>query len=112
MKNKIEKLELTSEELSLYTLSPCQRQVLALVIKGYENKEIADILYKTSHTVKAQIAEILRKTKIKNRTQLAYIVGGLIVKTDFFESDYYIKPKSISKLQSFHNLQDKANELL
>ena len=77
MENKIEKVILTKDEFLIYKLSPAQKEVLALLVKGYNNQEIAQFLNKTVHTVKAQVAIILHKTKLKNRTQLAYLVGSM-----------------------------------
>ncbi len=75
--------ELTKEQAVIYTLSPTLKQIIALTVQGYSNDEIGDILHITAYTVKAHIAKILKKTKIKNRTQLAYIVGCLEDKSDF-----------------------------
>lgn len=112
MERKIEKITLTIEELSLYTLSPAQREILALIIKGYDNEQIAKIINKAASTVKAHISAILRKTNLKNRTELAYIVGCMQDKDKYFENIDYIKPKSILELQLHRNLQGTEDEPL
>lgn len=85
MENKsiIKTYKLTKEQAVLYTLSPALKQIIALIVQGYSNNEIGAILHITAYTVKAHIAKILKKTKIKNRTQLAYLVGCLEDKSDF-----------------------------
>ena len=52
-------------------LTQREQEVLTYLTKGYTNKEIADILSVTSHTIKAHISAILNKFKCKNRTDAA-----------------------------------------
>ncbi len=49
----------------------CEREldVLHLLTYGYENKEISQKLYVSTHTVKACISSILKKLNAKNRTE-------------------------------------------
>ena len=58
-----------STKINLKELCEREIDILRLLADGYENKQIADILYISSHTVKAQISSILKKLKAKNRTQ-------------------------------------------
>ncbi|HIS36622.1 TPA: response regulator transcription factor [Candidatus Scatousia excrementigallinarum] len=53
----------------------CEREieVLNLLTYGYENKQISQKLYVSTHTVKACISGILKKLKAKNRTQAVSI---------------------------------------
>lgn len=44
-------------------------EVLEVLIKGKSNKEIAEKLTITSHTVKAHIASIYEKLNVSNRVQ-------------------------------------------
>lgn len=46
--------------------------ILELMTEGYENTEIAEKLFVSPHTIKAQISGILRKMEAKNRTQAVY----------------------------------------
>ena len=46
-----------------------EKEVLEVLIKGKSNKEIADKLTITSHTVKAHIASIYEKLNVSNRVQ-------------------------------------------
>ncbi len=67
----------------LKDLPPQQKRVVSLVILGYTNNEIANILGITTHTVKAHIAQALRRTKTGNRCRLAFLVGSLEDKSEF-----------------------------
>lgn len=50
-----------------------EREVLDLLTHGYENKQIADKLFISTHTVKACISGILKKLEAKNRTEAVSI---------------------------------------
>jgi DNA-binding NarL/FixJ family response regulator len=52
-------------------LSDRERQVLALLIRGLTNREIALTLIISPHTAKAHIANILSKLAVRDRTQAA-----------------------------------------
>jgi two-component system NarL family response regulator len=47
--------------------------VLALVAEGKSNKEIAQALYITTHTVKAHISRIFHKLDKKSRIEVAVL---------------------------------------
>lgn len=53
-------------------LSPRERQVLGMLVRGLTNKEIATLLGTALGTVKNQVASLLRKTGTSNRSELAY----------------------------------------
>lgn len=65
--------ELSSDgrRLSLGGLTEREREVLVLVGQGSTNREIADRLYISEHTVKAHIRTILNKLNLRNRLQAA-----------------------------------------
>jgi DNA-binding NarL/FixJ family response regulator len=52
-------------------LSARESQVLALVVNGYSNQEIADELNIAHNTVKNHLRSILSKLEVKNRAQAA-----------------------------------------
>jgi len=52
-------------------MSPRQRQVLELVVKGYSNKQIASELSLAEGTVKVHVAAILRHLGVANRAAAA-----------------------------------------
>lgn len=61
-------------------LTDREYEVLNYVMQGYTNKEIAEILMVTHHTIKAHVASILKKTGARNRLQVSMIANekGLI----------------------------------
>lgn len=58
----------------LRELSRREQEVLALVARGYTNKNIAETLYVSPNTVKTHVASLLHKLDAETRTQLAAIV--------------------------------------
>ena len=54
---------------NIETLTPKEKEVLALVAKGASNQEIADKLYVRDVTVKTHLNSIFKKLKVTNRTQ-------------------------------------------
>lgn len=44
----------------IYTITPACMEVMELILKGYDNPEIADKLCKTVHTVKNQLNHLYR----------------------------------------------------
>jgi DNA-binding NarL/FixJ family response regulator len=60
------------------TLSPREKEVLALVAEGRSNKAIAEALYVSPNTVKTHVASLLNKLRADSRAQLAAMaVRGL-----------------------------------
>lgn len=51
------------------TLTPRELEVLNLVIKGYHNPKISEILCISEHTTKAHLASIFEKLNVTNRIQ-------------------------------------------
>ncbi len=56
-----------------FTLSPREREVLALVAEGRSNKEIAAALFVSPNTIKTHVSALLTKLNVSSRTQLAAI---------------------------------------
>lgn len=50
------------------TLTDREIITLQYLAKGYENKEIADTIFVSTHTDKAHVSAILRKLNARNRT--------------------------------------------
>ena len=50
-------------------LSPREKEVLALVAKGYINKEIASMLGLTEHTVHGYLKQVYEKLHVRSRTE-------------------------------------------
>jgi DNA-binding NarL/FixJ family response regulator len=52
-----------------------EQKIVALVAQGLTNKEIAQRLGSSPFTVKNQMKVIMRKLELKNRVQVAYLIG-------------------------------------
>jgi DNA-binding NarL/FixJ family response regulator len=69
-------------ELSLTgdTLTPREVEVLELLARGLDNRQIAQALYLSQHTVKNHVSNILIKLQVENRIQAAVraVRGGLV----------------------------------
>ena len=52
-------------------LTPTEARVAALVATGSTNREVADALFVSIHTVEANLKRIYRKLGVRSRTELA-----------------------------------------
>lgn len=52
-------------------LTEREHKILALMTQGYENRQIAEHVFVSTHTVKAHVSIIIKKLKAKNRTHAA-----------------------------------------
>ncbi len=50
-------------------LTEKETEILKLLIRGYDNREIAEALCVSIHTVKAHLTSVFRKLNVKNRTK-------------------------------------------
>ena len=62
--------ELLEERFAAWGLTPAEREVAWLTLKGFSIAEIADLREKSEGTVKAQSYAIYRKADVSGRTQL------------------------------------------
>lgn len=70
------------EQASVEALSEREMDVLRLVAQGLANKEIADVLGLSEHTVKTHLQNILDKLQLRSRAHAAaYAVQAGVVKT-------------------------------
>jgi two-component system, NarL family, response regulator len=69
-----------AERMAGSTLTPRELQVLQLILKGKNNKDIADLMNITEGTVKFHITAILSKLGVTDRTQaaMAAFLRGII----------------------------------
>jgi len=65
---------------TLRPLSRRQSEVLGLVSKGCTNREIAETLSLTPETVKTHMTGLMMKLGAKNRTELALMACGKLVR--------------------------------
>jgi DNA-binding NarL/FixJ family response regulator len=61
------------------SLSPREREVLALVAEGRSNKAIAEALYVSPNTIKTHVASLFSKLHADTRAQLAVIATRQVV---------------------------------
>jgi DNA-binding CsgD family transcriptional regulator len=62
------------KQLSGLGISPREAEIIGLILRGFNNKEIGDKLFISLETVKKHISNIYRKLGIKNRLQLSYFI--------------------------------------
>jgi DNA-binding NarL/FixJ family response regulator len=63
-----------SASSTIKSFSRQDRRIVQLVAQGLKNREIADQLCLSEHTIKAHISRIFKKMNIKRRTQLVSLV--------------------------------------
>lgn len=68
--------EIVDEIGKKYNLTKRELEVVSLIRMGYSNKEIADKMYISNHTVKAHIMNIFSKVGVTSRTALTFKFGG------------------------------------
>jgi DNA-binding NarL/FixJ family response regulator len=61
----------TDEPLTTDPLTAREREVAAMVAKGMSNRQIAQELFLSEHTVKRHISKILRKLGLASRAEVA-----------------------------------------
>jgi len=67
----------TVEEIGKkYDLTKRELEVVSLIRQGYSNKEIAEKMFISNHTVKAHIMNIFSKVGVTSRTALIFKFGG------------------------------------
>ena len=68
-------------------LTPREREVLALIVKGMGNNEIADALVISLSTTKSHVSNILAKLDVVSRTEAI----AMVMEDSFNLGDFYIK---------------------
>ncbi|MCG8484516.1 MAG: LuxR C-terminal-related transcriptional regulator, partial [Clostridia bacterium] len=56
---------------SYYNLTRRELEIVNLITKGYTNKEISNILYVSTHTVRTHVFNIFKKMDVNNRTAIS-----------------------------------------
>ena len=64
-----------------FSLTPKQRQVMEAIRQGKANKTIAYELKMCESTVKVHVRAIMKKLRVKNRTQVAYLANEWLQRT-------------------------------
>ena len=68
-------------------LTPREQEVLALMVKGMGNNEIADVLVIELSTAKSHVSSILDKLGVGSRTE----VIAMVMEDSFNLGDFYIE---------------------
>ena len=63
-----------------FGISPREREIIQLLLKGKSNKEIEDSLFISMGTVKNHVYRIFQKLEVKNRSQLIALFKNLQIK--------------------------------
>ena len=74
--------EIRSTELDgiKVTLTKRELEILQMIVKGFDNKQISRALFIAEGTVKNNVTEIISKLRVKDRTQLAiYAIKNSVV---------------------------------
>lgn len=66
----------TQKQVSLEELTRRERQVALAVADGLSNREIAERLSIAERTVKARLTSVFQKLDVRDRVQLALLLGG------------------------------------
>jgi DNA-binding CsgD family transcriptional regulator len=69
--------QIAAERLARTVLTKRQREVLRLVGEGKTNKEIAQALFRSPHTIKLHVAAILERLHLRTRTEAALIASKI-----------------------------------
>ena len=70
-KNIDKKANLLEKSASYYNLTRRELEIVNLITKGYTNKEISNILYVSTHTVRTHVFNIFKKMDVNNRTAIS-----------------------------------------
>lgn len=65
-------------------LSPREREVFALIVRGLPNKQIADVLGVTERTIKAHRGQVMHKMRVQSGAELGRAVEWL---GEFFQAE-------------------------
>ncbi|MGG3694491.1 response regulator transcription factor, partial [Heyndrickxia ginsengihumi] len=77
IKGNLQKKEEVKTKIDTSKFTERERDIMALIAKGYSNKEISKQLFISDGTVANYISSILGKTGLEHRTQIAiyYLTG-------------------------------------
>jgi DNA-binding CsgD family transcriptional regulator len=72
------------QQFSRWNLSPAEKDVALLLLKGYSHKEVAELRSRAERTVRQQALAIYRKANLSGRASLAafFLEDLLLPKTD------------------------------
>src|SRR3990170_4207813 len=66
--------EEVEEDIKKFSLTGREKEILQLLLKGKSNKEISDLIYVSTETVKTHLHNIYRKLGVKSRLEVASLL--------------------------------------
>lgn len=66
-------------------VSPREEEVLELIVHGKTNKEIANTLFISEHTVKNHLSRIFNKMNVTDRSQIIALIYKVILDAERIE---------------------------
>jgi len=66
--------EEVEEDIKKFSLTGREKEILQLLLKGKSNKEISDLMYVSTETVKTHLHNIYRKLGVKSRLEVASLL--------------------------------------
>ena len=66
----------TATVLDVFAFTEAERAIIGLVRVGNTNKEIARQLCKSDETIKRQLATLMKRLRVRNRTELAHWISS------------------------------------
>jgi FixJ family two-component response regulator len=82
------------------SLTPREREVFSLVVRGIPNKQIADVLCISERTVKAHRAQLMHKMGVQSPAELGRTVEWL---GEFFQTARATRPESVVEAHTNEN---------
>lgn len=75
-------------DANIPSLTKREKEVLQYMVKGYTNKEIADILFLSKRTIERHRAKLLEKTMTKNSISLiTYAIRNSLINIDLLDGE-------------------------
>ncbi|MCG8485112.1 MAG: helix-turn-helix transcriptional regulator [Clostridia bacterium] len=74
IKNSIVKTKESDDPIEEYHLTNREWEIIELVMDGFSNQEISDILFISATTVKKHLSNIFKKLNVNSRTQLIKVI--------------------------------------
>ncbi len=68
-------VRLSEDFVRKYSISAKEKEIISLIVKGYNNKLIADCLFISSQTVKNHIYNIYQKASVNSRAELVSLLN-------------------------------------
>jgi DNA-binding NarL/FixJ family response regulator len=87
-----EELAMSSDPKDPITPTPRERELMMLLARGMQNKNIAYELKISENTVRAHIGNIMRKYRLRNRTQIAITFALEAARRAMFDDGDFSEP--------------------